>query len=837
MGAMLPSRSRDFYLLERSNGPASYSSTSTAPSRRDPASSTLADQTSGPPQLVHTVPRESHASYKAFASTTMRDGNGYTCHKGVFAAHAGQVAELQQGSARAVSSSLAIRPANRSNGAPLATIIEHGSYSTLNSHGSLLNIGQFPSRRITGDTSPSRASQGVLRNLEDCALQRIQENVSWKPSVGGVLTVKEDSPKDCGRSCLADDTVSAKRSILLQSSPRSGPQLDYTNNDVGNRKIGAVLRGFWQNVRAGSRTKSRSSSSMYTPALERRDNWEGESDGNLHSQIPSLETNQPNDCEYGAPYPVQTSFLSATLVPNSRPQTRNRKVSKTRSKHSTHVYPPLLSISRPKNEPEPDFSSVPPLLPPTVATRSRGPSPSVDLVPPEPRDVAHDEGMAGALPLWHENRHDTSAGYTFDGVSVLHNSTCALMEVHRARESSRNASFCSTVSTSYSGTVLGVDLDLDHEFTNPVRRSCSPTPVAPLWFTPQMALERQVSFACSDELKQTSLIEPPRRLITSSALTSLLPVAAASGIVCPVYDTPKISFYSPSGNLIQPEGESTLKTSASDFGILPTSHNSKKPLLPHRRMSARADSPPARPSLMPMTTPPTSSAPLPAHLSYHHNYRQPERSQIYPCEPFITHSPAIKGCGGVVRYHTLPPRTGVQSSQRKHLRSTRSVLSNMKREANFYKAQFIGSASTSCMLNHARNKNRNGVLGNDHRKRSKRTKRVNAAADNSVHGTQSSKARQHQGVLGPLVGHALRVGFCQPYDGAGKRTHAVAEDTLCLGRLTSIYNTDKEMNTSQAKEVDADLPATRIVEGTDNEGKRYGEGGCKPCLQARKHKK
>ncbi|CAN9158448.1 unnamed protein product [Alternaria alternata] len=83
-------------------------------------------------------------------------------------------------------------------------------------------------------------------------------------------------------------------------------------------------------------------------------------------------------------------------------------------------------------------------------------------------------------------------------------------------------------------------------------------------------LERQASISESPpDPNQVPEAVPPRCSITSSALTSFLPIAAASGIVRPNYDTPKISFFSPSGNLIQPEGSSTPgTTSASDLSVL-----------------------------------------------------------------------------------------------------------------------------------------------------------------------------------------------------------------------------------------------------------------------------
>jgi hypothetical protein len=103
-------------------------------------------------------------------------------------------------------------------------------------------------------------------------------------------------------------------------------------------------------------------------------------------------------------------------------------------------------------------------------------------------------------------------------------------------------SICSSLSTNYSSTVLGVDLDLQHYPNTTPRRSSS----ASMWFTTQECATRDM--------------QRGRYTVTSSALPVLLPLAAASGIVKQNH-SPPFSFYSLSGNLIQAvEGWSESKT-------------------------------------------------------------------------------------------------------------------------------------------------------------------------------------------------------------------------------------------------------------------------------------
>jgi hypothetical protein len=239
--------------------------------------------------------------------------------------------------------------------------------------------------------------------------------------------------------------------------------------------------------------------------------------------------------------------------------------------------------------------------------------------------------------------------------------------------------------------------------------------------------------------------------------------------------------------------------------------------------------PPPRPSLRPMTTPPTSSAPLPAHLRHHHNYRHVEQSQIdstiSSTESFIVPALAVKGCGGIVKSGSFTFRIGIRPSHdktrpqphyRRH-RSARSFTEDLGYELKFYRARLITTIVTSCTTE---------GKGKALRKRQASHRRAAATAyismpQNATTAAAAGKKRVHDrkrddvGLLGPLAGHALRICFCQPYDGAGNST----QDFPCTNRHTEPIHgaIQKESPRSRTKElyVDAVLPNVRVVSGTD----------------------
>lgn len=302
-------------------------------------------------------------------------------------------------------------------------------------------------------------------------------------------------------------------------------------------------------------------------------------------------------------------------------------------------------------------------------------------------------------------------------------------------------------------------------------------------------LERLASASESPKDEQSEEMNDTHHSITSSALTSLLPIAAASGIVQPNYNTPRISFYSPSGNLIQPEASSSpdAHPSSSVWVRAGTSRHSISKKYAVSCPAATACLPPSRPLLVPMTTPPTTVAPLPYHLRHHHNYQHIERSVISSYESLIDPSSAIKGCGGIIRTPSLTPRSGIldmspsrirSSAQPKHQRSVRSYLHDLHSDAGFYKSRYIALAAQTFGPS-SQKKSKKKYPTTPH-KRHMTSKRPAAPAHPiSVARKRSSREQKRKRAVGPLAGHALRICFCQPYDGAGNHTRA---DTSCTRR-------------------------------------------------------
>ncbi|KAF2830642.1 hypothetical protein CC86DRAFT_434483 [Ophiobolus disseminans] len=757
-------------------------------------------------QTTQHVFQDPYTYYTAFLGTIAPSGgntnelaqfdDGYTCQTATIGPQ-DLVGYQQQIRTRAIPYHLAVRFPNRSNGAPLATIIEQGSYSTLNSRASLLSVGRFPSIRVAENTSPSRASHRISRSLDENTLHRIQEHGSQEQDLAAAIMEAHVRPQDWGRSRPILDTTTPMNTIMRDAPQSPGSHIGGTDMDSDHWKPKGFLRGVLHNVRAASRPRSRSPS--MTHIVEARDDRSEASDGSPLCQLPGHNhPRQETDVEIARVlHSAQKECLDTPLTPIESSQARSRKIPMTDPQTPAATYPPLLESSLPLFEPDSAFGQVPHLLSPPPATRSRERSSSVRLVPPEPRDVACVDGTAGLPTLSTHNDH-ISARQTFDGASETKHSSSSLKTDTRVRGASRNASFCSTMSTSYSGTVLGVDLDLHHE-----------TPQA---FTPQMAeLERQASISESPDSPLATTTQPTGCSITSSALPSLLPIAAASGIVQPNYNTPKISFYSPSGRLIQPEGSSSPETSAFNHGVSPTArtpnHNKTKGLSAQHTLTATACLPPARPTLLPMTTPPSSSAPLPYHLRHHHNYRHPERSHIESCESLLEHASAVNGCGGIVRTSSFalrsrtrssPPITNHPSSEHKQHRSPKSILHDLKGDMSFYKSRYIARAAQSC-----------GPTPKSKRKGNKLHKRQAASQTSTVqhasklrtrsNGAEKSNHRKtSKTTLAPLASYALRICFCQPYDGAGMPSRTDPACTTQHSRPThAAANTESDRHTQR----------------------------------------
>jgi hypothetical protein len=446
----------------------------------------LADATSITAQSMQPVLQDPFAYYKAFLDTdTPTSGNtngltqnddGHTCHTGIIGAQDRDGEGAQQDRTRGFPYHLAVQLSNRSTGAPLATIMEQGSYSTLNSRGSLLSLGCFPSPRAAEALSPGRTSHKICRGVDENSLQRIQEDDPQErvkhPTTEMPATISQDYARS--HPIFA---VSSPIKIMpkLPLSPRS--QISDVDHEVDEKKPNGFLRGVLQNVRAASRTRSRSFSSTHTSAFESREDQPQISDSSPHCPVPDdrhapLE-DYPKDC---SSLNLARNLSSAAVsIPSSDTQARNRKISLTNHQPpaSTSSLSPLQETSLPLHERIASFDSASRLLPPVVVIHSREQPASVRIVTPEPRDVAYMDVTTDASTL--SDRH--SVQLTFDVISTPNCSTSSLSKNDLVMHASRNASFCSTVSTSYSGTVIGVDIDLQYEASYQARRSSSPMPV------------------------------------------------------------------------------------------------------------------------------------------------------------------------------------------------------------------------------------------------------------------------------------------------------------------------------------------------------------------------
>lgn len=740
----------------------------------------------------------------------------------------------QHARGRAVPYNLAVRLANRSNGAPLATIVEQGSYSTLNSRGSRLSVGPFPSLRVAENTSPGRrASLKVSPSPDDHALERIAEDAH----IERVLDSTTRTPcKPYNKDSDALFPVDKVTTPSMHSTLDHPQTTQYQTGEMKRNEITSNSKGFFRgvlhNVRAASRTRSRSSSAHTSTAEHHEPRPETTDDGpNSHGY--ALEMRLQDNDRLSTPLCVPMTPKGVTL--SSAPEHHNRDVRTLTADCARSArldFPLHQDLEHPlpiQNRPV----AMSQLSEPLTATRLYQRACSVRLVHPEARDEFQNGGRDDISILSAKSGNPNPNGKDFYGLSASSKATYSFTGEDRNKETSQNASFCSTVSTSYSGTVVGVDIDLQHDFPYPIPRSRSSTPVAQSWFTPQMAeLERQVSATESPEAKRVHRAEPSRRSITSSALTTLLPIAAASGIIRPNYETPKISFFSPSGNLIQPEGSSTPgTTSASEFGGSPIVNAStcSKPTSASYSVFPATCLPP-RPSLKPMTTPPTSSVPLPAHLRHYHNYRHPEKSQINSgteCgESFIVVAAEVKGCDGIVRTNTLSTHPQERRSceetkacpRYKRHRSAGILVQKLRYEANSRKNRLITAvlASTTAKgrILHRRNSpTTHGSILHEQ-------KSVDAVTSGNKRASiRHTRPKRNTGFFGPAAGHFLRICFCQPYDGAGKPTHDMAGRTLCMRKQSSVRHgkSKKESPRRHGKDVDVDavLPNARVVTGAD----------------------
>ena len=388
------------------------------------------------------------------------------------------------------------------------------------------------------------------------------------------------------------------------------------------------------------------------------------------------------------------------------------------------------------------------------------------------------ESASSASRAWSESRNKPLAQCSSRGIGISCEYTPSIAENADVRNSTSTASFNSSTSTSYSGTVLGVDLDLQYDFRHSLSHSRTPTPeVSPCLSSKMRDIECQRHSPSLPQTRQELFISSAHKLVTSSALTSLLPIATASGIIHLNCNTSKISFDSPSGNHIQAVDNSKVRAgSLAHEEILTSSNMSTDQML----FEGRGDEvnihglPPVRLLLAPPTTSATLSIPLPAHLRLHYDYKTSAKVDIEPCEMILENKHPVRGCDGVIKSRSLTVscehrQTHVQTQpcghDRKH-HSTQSILQNLRETAVDYSTRIRNSNSQFfTRLRKARKLQTSKTIGTSNlllaeSSDTRALSRINNAIQRLT--TRFGSTKQGDGILGASAAHTLRICFCQP---------------------------------------------------------------------------
>lgn len=671
----------------------------------------------------------------------------------------------------------ALRFANRAIGAPLATITERGSVSTLRSC-----PRNSPPLRTAENVSPGRAQPTPSLSVDENAVEGIQEEDLLERAV---KRTRHGKPDTChGGATAAGSGASVDRNSSL-------PQLPGIDDGVETKGVKAFFLGVMANAR--TRTKSRSSSSATLPMAPIPDHMQ-------YVDRPARTVHKRVQCQ-----------KDVSLLEHLDPVSSVSEIQAANRKSSTHFQPsadflastsPLPPSSLESDTRSPSAPQV--SLPPDPSRLQNGEETSLPVcpVPSEPCHVAVDYVRHAATTFLIRSRDELAARYTPDG-SAGHRSDEGSLRDY-TRNLSRNASFCSTMSTSYSGTVLGIDLDLQHDFPHSTRRCATP-----VWFAPNETAV-QIQERAKREIPLEVSKAPRSRCVTSSALTSLLPIAAAEGIVHQNLATSKPSFYSPSGNLIEPRDTSFQKPASSPLShsnlyfsgspATTTSYHSGTALpSAYSALSAVVDVPPARPTLAPLTTPPLPTAPLPEHLRHHHNYQHVQKSQIGSMSDselnfHVSSGSEVRGCGGLIKKPSLSPHSGVVQSpttikDRSPMSCFRLLGQTSRPRNNKLFAQltrktvrYFGTSDISTEKTRRKGKTLKKHRGPPH------------DTNNSEHTNVEVGAA-----------HLLRICFCQPHDGAGYRT----SETGCGG--AAMRQQCQSQNENCPSEPQTGTPNARIV--------------------------
>lgn len=396
-----------------------------------------------------------HSAYEL-----VEDDEGYCLSTGLIGANDDLGFDCQQQNEEVTTSyQLATRLANPSNGAPLATIIEQSSHSTLNSRTSLLSVGRVPSARAPFATSSANTAQTAPKSVEETTLGPILQfghgerpqsckNVeNMKAFKGHRGYCREHSstthtptfPVLSYRTCLDTAVVNAVREMDdMNNAPRM--VIDSAQTKACTLTCSKLSRSI-----PFEKCARRPSLSQGSENLGRIDDQIVVAAAFDQTHEGSVDPNQTIHRNT-----VTTSSSSARLIPF---RFRSRLSQVAISADIEHA------LEQPSA-----FSD-------TCAAQSFAP---VQLVPPEPREEAQACNSTADLRNISHGSHSSLArpapNFAIDpataGIS-LDLCQCATRE-------DQTPSICSTTSTSYSGTIVGVDVDLKHGKVRPEHSTSLP---------------------------------------------------------------------------------------------------------------------------------------------------------------------------------------------------------------------------------------------------------------------------------------------------------------------------------------------------------------------------
>lgn len=610
---------------------------------------------------------------------------------------------------RAVPHNVAAHLSKWSNGIPLATITEHSSHSILHSHASLLTVDPQCACAYSGDNPPlAFRNERAPRGWRGAGLYNIQEHSNQGRERGEKIdyAAAKKSPSlshNTSESPTPIDSHPPLQRIL------EAPQNEEAANQSEVKRLKENLRSVVGHIHSVSRHSKSRTSIMKANVIETQDDKVhttkalGPPKLYLENEAMPDGRRRHSCCISGDAgvlqlLPTEESDNCASLP----------EWSSSVAEASGHSLVAMRLTPPNRHVPQDDLplDSQLLLLPSHVNIPSKEtPAPVTQRV--IPREPQTDVDRGG---------DDLSAKCTFGNIPVSQRSG----SLPRNSYCTQAPSFTSTISTSYSGTVLGVDLDLQQDFESLTHRLPTPASNAPA---------RREAKTNYTENASNSILQ---KTITSSALPVLLPLAVASGIVKTNHTTPFLSFCSPSGNLIQTAEASTSSASSVSYY--------REELLSSVPVTEIA----VRPFIAPYSTPLHSTVPLPDHLKQKQEENRRINSQTIP--RIITPS-NLNGCDGMIRKGSFTLRTGMRPTSTST--TTRSTTSNRKYFETNYPLPTVARSrfqtEQSCVSFPSKGRHSSEQ---EHKAKS-------GIRNHEVPKTHASE-------LGPLAAWTLRVCFCQP---------------------------------------------------------------------------